>query len=60
MAVTKMVEPRNIDLPAKDRSEIAQKVGTVLQKSYELLLASQLVHWNVRGELFLPIHQLTE
>jgi starvation-inducible DNA-binding protein len=60
MAVTKMVEPRNVDLPAKDRGAIAQKVGSVLQKTYELLLASQLVHWNVKGELFLPIHQLTE
>ena len=60
MAVTKLVETRNVDLPAKDRGAIAQKVGTVLEKSYELLLASQLVHWNVKGELFLPIHQLTE
>jgi starvation-inducible DNA-binding protein len=55
-----MIEPRNVDLPAKDRRAIAAKVGIVLSKSYELLLASQLVHWNVKGELFLPIHQLTE
>lgn len=60
MAVTKLVEPRDVDLTAKDRGAIAQKVGTVLGKTYELLLASQLVHWNVKGELFLPIHQLTE
>lgn len=60
MAVTKMIEPRDVDLPAKDRGAIAAKVGDVLAKSYELLLASQLVHWNVKGELFLPIHQLTE
>ena len=60
MAVTNLVETRNVDLPAKDRGAIAQKVGLVLEKTYELLLASQLVHWNVKGELFLPIHQLTE
>ena len=60
MAVTKLVEPRDVDLTAKDRGAIAQRVGTVLGKTYELLLASQLVHWNVKGELFLPIHQLTE
>ncbi len=60
MAVTKLVEPRDVDLPAKDRGAIAQKVGEILGKTYELLLASQLVHWNVKGELFLPIHQLTE
>jgi starvation-inducible DNA-binding protein len=60
MAVTKMIEPRDVDLPAKDRGAIAEKVGTVLQKTYELLLATQLVHWNVKGELFLPVHQLTE
>ena len=60
MAVTKLVEPRNVDLSPQDRRAIAQKVGTVLESSYQLLLASQLVHWNVKGELFLPIHQLTE
>jgi starvation-inducible DNA-binding protein len=60
MTVTKLVETRNVDLPAKDRGAIAQRVGTVLEKTYELLLSSQLVHWNVKGELFLPIHQLTE
>jgi starvation-inducible DNA-binding protein len=60
MAVTKMIEPRDVDLPAKDRGVISAKVGEVLAKTYELLLASQLVHWNVKGELFLPVHQLTE
>lgn len=60
MAVTKMIEPRDVDLPAQDRGAIAAKVGGVLAKTYELLLASQLVHWNVKGELFLPVHQLTE
>ena len=60
MAVTKLVEPRNVDLSPQDRRAIAQKVGTILESSYQLLLASQLVHWNVKGELFLPIHQLTE
>jgi starvation-inducible DNA-binding protein len=60
MAVTKMIEPRDVDLPAKDRGAISAKVGEVLAKTYELLLASQLVHWNVKGELFLPVHQLTE
>ncbi|WP_373504626.1 Dps family protein [Aestuariivirga sp.] len=60
MAVTKLVEPRNVDLSPQDRRDIAQRVGTILESSYQLLLASQLVHWNVKGELFLPIHQLTE
>lgn len=60
MAVTKLVEARDVDLTAKDRAAIAEKVGTVLKGSYDLLLASQLVHWNVRGPLFLPVHQLTE
>ncbi len=60
MAVTKLVEPRNVDLSAEDRRAIAQRVGTILEKSYQLFLASQLVHWNVKGQLFLPIHQLTE
>ncbi len=60
MPVAAAIEPRDVDLPAKDRRQIAKRVGTVLQGTYQLLLASQLVHWNVKGELFLPIHQFTE
>ena len=60
MAVTKLVEPRNVDLASGVRAEIAQKVGWILGSTYRLLVASQLVHWNVKGELFLPVHQLTE
>lgn len=60
MANVAAIEPRNVDLPAKDRRDIAKRVGKELQGTYELLLATQLVHWNVKGELFLPIHQLTD
>lgn len=60
MAVTKLVEPRDVNLSAEDRRQIAQKVGEVLNATYHLFLSSQLVHWNVKGPLFLPIHQLTE
>lgn len=60
MAVTSIIEPRNVDLPAKDRRSLAARVGEILQSTYELLLATQLVHWNVKGELFLPVHQLTD
>lgn len=60
MAVAAAIEPRNVNIPAKDRRELAKRVGKVLESSYQLFLSSQLVHWNVKGELFLPIHQLTE
>lgn len=60
MAEARKLEVRNVDLPAKDRSAIAEKIGPILQGTYDLLLATQLVHWNVRGPLFLPVHQLTE
>ncbi len=57
--VTKM-ETRNTDIQVKDRRSIAMDLQGVLQKTYEMLLATQLVHWNARGEHFLSIHKLTE
>lgn len=60
MTVTKLSEVRNTDLAAKDRAAIADGLGKYLVSSYELLLSSQLVHWNLKGETFYSIHKLTE
>lgn len=60
MTVARIVEPRNTDITVKNREKIAVLLGDVLTSTYELLLASQLVHWNAKGNIFLPVHQLTE
>ncbi len=60
MAVARIVETRNTDITVKNREKIAVLLGDVLSSTYELLLASQLVHWNAKGSIFLPVHQLTE
>ncbi len=60
MTVTKMIEPVNTDLAAKDRAAIAAGLGKYLVSTYELLLTTQLVHWNLKGDLFYPIHKLTD
>ena len=54
MSVSKILETRNTDIDAKDRRKIAGLLGGVLTSTYELLLTTQLVHWNVKGEIFFP------
>ncbi len=60
MTVSKILETRNTDIDAKDRRKIAGLLGGVLTSTYELLLTTQLVHWNVKGETFFSVHKLTD
>jgi starvation-inducible DNA-binding protein len=60
MTVSKILETRNTDIDAKDRRKIAGLLGSVLTSTYELLLTTQLVHWNVKGEIFYSVHKLTD
>ena len=60
MTVSKILEARNTDIDAKDRRRIAGLLGGVLKSTYELLLTTQLVHWNVKGEIFFSVHKLTD
>ena len=60
MTVSKILEARNTDIDAKDRRRIAELLGSVLTSTYELLLTTQLVHWNVKGEIFFSVHKLTD
>jgi starvation-inducible DNA-binding protein len=60
MTVSKILEARNTDIDAKDRRRIAGLLGGVLASTYELLLTTQLVHWNVKGEIFFSVHKLTD
>lgn len=50
----------DIGLDIKARSEITKHLKQVLADSYALMLKTQNYHWNVRGELFKPVHELTE
>ncbi|TBN54951.1 DNA starvation/stationary phase protection protein [Hansschlegelia quercus] len=43
-----------------DRKAIAEMLSEVTVQTYRTLLRSQVVHWNVVGPLFQPIHTLTE
>ncbi|GBD48392.1 Dps family protein [Methylopila sp. Yamaguchi] len=43
-----------------DRKVIAETLTDLTVQTYRLLLRSQVVHWNVTGPLFQPIHALTQ
>ncbi len=47
-------------LEAQDRGDIAKRLGRVLDGAYSLMVRSHLYHWNVRGPLFEPLHELLE
>jgi starvation-inducible DNA-binding protein len=40
--------------------DVADKLGEVLNATYELVLHTHSVHWNVEGPLFYAVHMLTE
>jgi starvation-inducible DNA-binding protein len=42
------------------RKEVAEMLGVVLADSYQLMIKTQGVHWNVAGPAFYSIHKLTE
>lgn len=50
----------SIGLRDADRKIIADILSDVTVQTYRTLLRSQVVHWNVVGPLFQPIHELTE
>lgn len=43
-----------------DKQAVCKSLSSVLADTYVLMLKTQNVHWNVVGENFLPIHELTE
>jgi starvation-inducible DNA-binding protein len=42
------------------RKSVADMLGVVLADSYQLMIKTQGVHWNVAGPAFYSIHKLTE
>ena len=53
------MEP-NTGIDTKDRADIAKRLGRILDATYSLMVRSHLYHWNVRGPLFEPLHELLE
>ena len=58
--VTPTVEHVGTGLKDGDRKILAEMLSDVTVQTYRTLLRSQVVHWNVVGPLFQPIHVLTE
>jgi starvation-inducible DNA-binding protein len=50
----------NTGLDERARTEIAEKLGRILDATYSLMIRSHIYHWNVKGPLFEPLHLLTE
>lgn len=57
---TSSVERSRSGLSDADRKIIAETLTDLTVQTYRLLLRSQVVHWNVTGPLFQPIHTLTQ
>lgn len=55
-----MAAAPNTGLSAKQRSDIASALNTVLADSYALYLKTHGYHWNVRGPNFQSLHVLLE
>ncbi len=54
------VELLKTGLNKSDRSELAENLSDVLAETMQLMVRSQIYHWNVVGPLFKPVHDLTE
>ncbi len=49
-----------VDTGVKDPAKVAKSLSQVLSATYELMIATHEVHWNVEGPMFYGIHNLTE
>lgn len=58
--VAAMVERPSTGLDESARRAVASILTELVIQTYRVLLRSQVVHWNVVGPLFQPIHKLTE
>lgn len=54
------LEPRDIAIPADVRASAARYIDEVLARTYTLMIETQILHWNVKGPLFLAAHELSE
>ncbi len=54
------LEPRDIAISRKARLDAARYLDAVLGDTYKLMIETQILHWNIRGPLFLAAHELSE
>lgn len=60
MDVRAAIEHVDTGLEEKYRKDLAGHLRLVLADTVLLMIKSQVVHWNVVGPLFVPLHELTE
>ena len=53
------LEPRDIAIPIKARIGAARYLDTVLRQTYTLMVETQILHWNIKGPLFMAAHELS-
>ncbi|MEO0364102.1 MAG: ferritin-like domain-containing protein [Pseudomonadota bacterium] len=44
----------------KSRETLADRLRLALSNAYQLMINTQIVHWNAQGPLFFSVHKLTE
>jgi starvation-inducible DNA-binding protein len=52
------MHPTRIDLPGKDRRQLAELLNARLADAIDLKLAAKHAHWNVKGPHFMSLHGL--
>ena len=53
-------ETADVKTGVKAPAAVAEKLGEVLTGTYELLIRTHEVHWNIEGPMFYSVHMLTE
>lgn len=56
----KKLEPRDIAIPPAARIGASRYLDEALGETYRLMVQTQILHWNVKGPLFLAAHELSE
>jgi len=56
---TKRIQPQ-LGINSQGLDEIGNGLKEILANSYVLMMKTQTYHWNVRGKMFISIHELTE
>ncbi|WP_211201706.1 Dps family protein [Rhodobacter sp. NTK016B] len=53
-------EAVKVNTGVKKPAEVSEKLAEILTGTYELLIRTHEVHWNVEGPMFYGVHMLTE
>ncbi|MCA2012935.1 Dps family protein [Pararhodobacter sp. CCB-MM2] len=53
-------ETAEVNTGVKAPGAVSEKLGELLTGTYELLIRTHEVHWNIEGPMFYSVHMLTE